>query len=66
MIWQLTEMEKKEIKMNEIKIYKQLYEKLRKSQNIDIEIEEYQIKMEEILKKTISEATEMFRNIIFV
>ena len=59
-------MEKKEIKMNEIKIYKQLYEKLRKSQNIDIEIEEYQIKMEEILKKTISEATEMFRNIIFV
>ena len=59
-------MEKKEIKMNEIKIYKQLFEKLRKSQNIDIEIEEYQIKMEEILKKTISEATEMFRNIIFV
>ena len=54
-------MEKKEIKMNEIKIYKQLFEKLRKSQNIDIEIEEYQIKMEEILKKTISEATEMFK-----
>lgn len=61
MILQLTEMEKKEIKMNEIKIYKQLFEKLRKSQNIDIEIEEYQIKMEEILKKTISEVTEMFK-----